>query len=211
MFGDWTKSRNRPSRSVAMLVLAMGIAGCTSILDIESAEVDDAGATGGSSGGSGGSAVGSPSGCELTGDPCMDCVATDCCAVYSACEADPECQVAMSVYNYCLQHPPTTGESCPELLAQFGVRALALTGCAFGSGSCAEACEAKTLDTTCSQYCDCMAEYCPDKTLPGGECVQICPTLTAAQVNCRTAHCIGGASNDPVLHCPHVAGEAVCP
>jgi hypothetical protein len=41
-------------------------------------------------------------------------------------------------------------------------------------------------------------------------CITACAVLNEAALCCRAYHCTASMS-DPATHCPHAAGEAVCP
>lgn len=63
----------------------------------------------------------------------------------------------------------------------------------------------------CTAFCSCMATNCPGSLADAGvaTCQTACETQTTWDLACRTTHC-GLAVSDPVTHCPHGAGQAVC-
>ena len=63
---------------------------------------------------------------------------------------------------------------------------------------------------TCATYCSCMVAECPGKFASEAACLSACPSFSETQLCCRAEHC-GHANSDPGTHCPHAAGEAVCP
>lgn len=67
------------------------------------------------------------------------------------------------------------------------------------------------LVTDCNDFCSCMATNCPGSLADAGvtACVTTCETQTTWDLACRITHC-GLAAGDPITHCPHGAGQAVC-
>ena len=70
--------------------------------------------------------------------------------------------------------------------------------------------------STCEEYCACMEANCAEQTFDP-DCMTVCEgvpqgTPCAEEGNsleCRHYHC-EAAAGDPVLHCPHAHGDAVC-
>lgn len=146
--------------------------------------------------------------CRSTGDRCMDCVSGSCCSQYQQCTSASSCDTALGTYNYCVLHDG--GAQCAEIFAQDQPAGTSLVRCAFDPSNCGGVCDEKTLDSTCASYCQCFERFCPGFQLDGGSCLSVCLTLTPAQVLCRQAHCVAGASHDPATHCPHVVGNPPC-
>jgi hypothetical protein len=102
------------------------------------------------------------------------------------------------------------------------------TKCASGQGCAAHAdcatgacdptsmtCSITCMDTqapgsTCATYCACMTSTCPTKFASPAACLDACAVFDSAQLCCRAYHCVN-AMSAPVTHCPHAAGEALCP
>jgi hypothetical protein len=86
--------------------------------------------------------------------------------------------------------------------------------CAYGvcsNGVCANVCmDPEAPGETCADYCTCMTSTCPGKFASNAACLSACASFAQAQICCRGYHCTL-AMSDPVTHCPHAAGEAVCP
>jgi hypothetical protein len=70
--------------------------------------------------------------------------------------------------------------------------------------------DAEAPGETCADYCACMTSTCPGKFANNAACLSACASFAQAQICCRGYHCTL-AMSDPVTHCPHAAGEAVCP
>lgn len=108
----------------------------------------------------------------------------DCGGSCSGCEAGEVCAV----------HADCSGGACnPTTL------------------TCAPTCAAaEAAGATCTSYCTCMGGTCPGKFANTAECITACATFVESQLCCRAYHCIM-AGSDQATHCPHAAGESVCP
>jgi hypothetical protein len=83
--------------------------------------------------------------------------------------------------------------------------------CNASTMTCAVHCtQAPAVGETCATYCACMMPTCPGKFPSQAACIDACSTFNEAQLCCRAYHC-SAAMADPVTHCPHAAGESLCP
>lgn len=79
------------------------------------------------------------------------------------------------------------------------------------SSTCAPTCtDATAPGATCTSYCNCMTATCSDKFPSFAACVSACAAFDEPQLCCRAYHCVN-AMADAVTHCPHAAGESLCP
>lgn len=110
------------------------------------------------------------------------------------------------------------GGTCPAQCAS-GQGCLAHTDCAPGACSpatmtCSITCEQPIAPgANCASYCACMMSTCPTKFASYAACIDACAAFAAfddAAICCRAYMC-GLAMSDPITHCPHAAGESVCP
>lgn len=61
----------------------------------------------------------------------------------------------------------------------------------------------------CANYCNCISVSCPTGFADEGACLRACNDLSPTALHCRVYHC-GLAKDDPVMHCPHALGMAIC-
>ena len=197
---------------------------CNMVFGIDEAELTESDAasagSGGSGGGSSGSGGASASGgtgggaeagllCESTEELCWDCTSSQCCTAYEACATDATCMSALASYNDCLEANPADGTGCAEASSVTSNRFFSLSQCVF-LDQCIDECKNYPLGNLCEPYCACMDDTCSDKIVDKDTCLEQCAQLTLEQIRCRSRHCTF-AENDPGTHCPHAAGEAVCP
>jgi hypothetical protein len=208
-------------RALYFLISAAALTGCNAILGIEEAHLGDA-STGAAGAGGGGACS------DMAPDPCNQCIAARCCEQYEACIADNDCKTALTAYNVCVGIDFTNdagGGTCDETLGASGnARRSAFAKCAFQNGpassppGCTDVCFGHVAGgNTCSDYCTCVAQACPEKSFDAS-CLDICGAFTQAQIDCRPYHCgLANTSkmnmNEPgrLTHCGHAFGEALCP
>jgi hypothetical protein len=84
--------------------------------------------------------------------------------------------------------------------------------CNMVTKKCAPTCvsDPSAAGATCATYCSCMTSACAGKFADYAACITACETFVEPQLCCRAYHC-SVAVGDPVTHCPHAAGEAICP
>jgi hypothetical protein len=143
------------------------------------------------------------------------------------CNSGPQCTSLICSNNVC------AAPSCTDLVkngAETGTDCgggmcpgCGPGGACMGNGDCTGgACHPSTLvcaptcndsqapGATCATYCACMTATCSSKFPSMAACITACSQLPEAAICCRAYHCTA-AMGDAVTHCPHAAGEAVCP
>jgi len=186
------------------------LSGCTAVLGIHSAELDDSvsGTSTGTSSGSGVITGGTqPKHCTTVAMGCGDCLRGNCPAAIDACLADPICRVDLDNYGKCL--PEGCVDDAKTTCAESFTNAHPAVGlCMFGEKMCSPACGKGTVDR-CELYCGCMPGSCVDAFGVLGNsrasCMVACSQLQERDKNCRWNHCEFAGVNAAAgaRHCPH--------
>lgn len=191
-------------------VLGLGLtSGCTAVLGMERASLEEDGGSaagvGGASGGLGGASAGSST-TACTQPPtkgCSTCLwgssEKGCDSAYDSCMADKTCRLSLDGYSACL------GSRCggaPEDCSR-GLSASIRINCV---ADCATDCAKTALVSECELYCGCMGQYCGSHLSFLGDCMTACMAWPPEVATCRRDHCEWGkgATN----HCNHASGEA---
>ena len=183
--------------------------GCTAVLGMDRATLDE-GAGGISP--SGGSQVA----CKEPPSPgCSDCLRNPdkaCDTAFGACMADDLCRGSLDDYAQCLgMRCRGDAEACARKLPS----SLRNTCVA----DCATPCSSTNLVSMCELYCGCMSEFCSGHLSYLGDCMAKCEGWDPEVVTCRRDHCEYGKGVVVmgIDHCMHASGEAdtetapVCP
>jgi hypothetical protein len=109
------------------------------------------------------------------------------------------------------------GGTCPAQCVS-GQGCLVHADCSSGacnplSMTCSITCDGSTAPAAganCASYCGCMMPTCPGKFASMAACIDACAVFYQSQLCCRAFMC-NNAMSDPPTHCPHAAGESICP
>lgn len=145
--------------------------------------------------------------CNVNGQ----CASMICAAATHTCAA-PTC--TDMVKNGAETDTDCGGGTCP--VCGPGLACVANGDCSGGACHpttrvCAPTCnDTQSPGSTCTSYCTCMMATCSGKFASMAACISACASFNEPQLCCRAYHCTAAMSSAAV-HCPHAAGEAVCP
>jgi hypothetical protein len=172
------------------------------------------GGTGGAGGGGGTGGAGGGPMCPGLGDPCTDCMATQCPDTYCACYGNIDCGGLVQCFQTCAQGDQACFEAC-FTAHEDGISAAYLLGDC-GAMACAAACPNSQPLTPCRrclfESCDIQMNGCyanPDCLALFG-CFQGCAGDMACNQQCVMAHLVGWQDAQPVIMCQQALCSADC-
>jgi len=186
------------------------LSGCTAVLGIHSAELDDSvgGLGTGTSTGSGIITGGTQTKhcTTVVAAGCVDCLREKCPTAINECLSESSCRVALDGYGKCLPETCVDEMKCAESL---GMDYPAVGLCMVTPSMCSSSCGKGIVDR-CDLYCGCMKSACP--TYGGAligttyeSCMAACSQFTERDKNCRWNHCefASVSAEAAARHCPH--------